>query len=151
VIEDKDRYAAIIQLIVVAETTSWNRFYNFLMFASVLIVAWAAIYSQSTPPKGATFIMASISVFGFISGFAWGGLGWRGRAMQKIFVDEGKKLEERTPGPAEGQPPHVNPCAIAAEKRDSMKFSKFSSFYLLIGVPILCGLLFLLLLVPLFR
>jgi hypothetical protein len=139
-LEDKDRYAAVVQLIVVTENTSWNRFYNFLVFASVLVLAWTAIYTQANPPGFATAIKVLLSVVGFLSGLAWAGLGWRGRELLKKFVDLGKQLEEK--GEAADAGHKVSPCKTAAEQRDNMMFWMVGSYYLLIGVPLLCSILF---------
>lgn len=40
----KDVYAAVFKMIVNAENISWNRFYNFLWFNSILIVSWATVW-----------------------------------------------------------------------------------------------------------
>ncbi|HEV3142477.1 MAG TPA: hypothetical protein VGZ47_01180, partial [Gemmataceae bacterium] len=147
-IEDKDRYSAIVQLVVVSETTSWNRFYIFLVFASILILAWTTIYSQSSPPKCATIIMASMSAVGFIAGLAWAGLGWRGRTFVNKFVELGRQLEgsaeaqAQQQAAAQHQQQAVNPLTEAEAARDSFSFGHVGSYYLLIGGPLVCCVLF---------
>jgi hypothetical protein len=93
-IENKEKYAAVIQLIVGTDAITWNRFYNYLVFASVLILAWFVMYNQATQvevrgaregpvvqlqrPTGAPIIMTVMSALGGLAdllGHVWGGGG----------------------------------------------------------------------------
>ena len=77
-----------------AETNSWSRFYNFLVFTTILILAWSTIYVQTNSPKGAGIVMFMITILGVISGVAWSGLAYRSRKYVDAFTEGGAKLEE---------------------------------------------------------
>ena len=147
-IDDKDRYSAAVQLAVLEETTSWNRFDNFLLFVSILILSWVTIYSQTTPPKYATTIMVSLSALGVVSGLAWAVLGWRGHKFVATFLDLGSRIERNL---GSEETPAINPCHEMSSARATLRFHWVGSYYPLIGVPILCSVLFLLMLFASFR
>jgi hypothetical protein len=156
----KDKYGAVIQLIVGTEAMAWNRFYNYLVVASVLLLAWFTIYSQATPgefqdaregqviqlqrPRGAPLIMTVMSALGAFGGFAWACLGWRGRVFMGRYVELGRRIEDAVEADKPGQ--DIRPCHEREQLRDTVGFSLIGSFYLLVVIPGLIGLLFLLLL-----
>ena len=82
----KELYPSVIQLIIHAETISWNRFYNFLMFNTILILAWATVYSQEIRPAWGSAVLAIMCVLGGVSGLAWAGLGVRGRKFLNEYL-----------------------------------------------------------------
>src|SRR5258708_25499318 len=90
----KEAYHAWVNFVQHDEATSWNRFYNFLMFSSILILTWSTIYSQSGRLKSAAGVMALISVVGMSSGLVWCGLGYRGRKYLEFYLGGGAKLDE---------------------------------------------------------
>ena len=47
----KEVYASLVQMTISAETVSWNRFYNFLMFNTILVLAWATIWVSKDAPR----------------------------------------------------------------------------------------------------
>jgi hypothetical protein len=112
-----------------AEAISWNRFYNFLMFSTILILAWSTIYSQSNRPKCAPVVMALISVVGMLSGVAWSGLGYRGRMYVNFFLEQGAGIDANA---AED----CRVCKWAIETREKFKFSFLGSFYILTIAPL---------------
>ena len=85
-------YQAFVQLVAHSESISWNRFNNFLIVNSVLVLAWATVFvsdrASSVPGK---IVMIFICVFGVLTGISWAGLGRRGR----WYVNEYKKRVER--------------------------------------------------------
>jgi hypothetical protein len=80
-------------MIIHAENISWTRFYNFLMFNTILILAWATIYAPQTRPGMARFVLAIMCVLGGISGVAWAGLGCRGRKFLDEYINLAVKFE----------------------------------------------------------
>ena len=85
-------YPSLVQLVIHAETINWNRFYNFLMSNSILILAWATIYAQQLPDF-ATTVLVVISVLGLVSCIAAAALGWRGTGYLEKYVDLGVRIE----------------------------------------------------------
>lgn len=86
-------YPSLVQLVIHAETISWNRFYNFLMANSILILAWATIYAPQQHPAFATTVLVVISVLGLVSCVAAAALGVRGREYLSKYVDLGVCIE----------------------------------------------------------
>jgi hypothetical protein len=86
-------YPSLVQLVVHAEATSWNRFYNFLMFNTILILAWSTIYVAQTRPSGAAAILATMAALGALSGIAMAALGVRGRKFLDEYVGLAVKIE----------------------------------------------------------
>jgi len=86
-------HPSLVQLVIHAEATSWNRFYNFLMFNTILILAWSTIYVAQNRPAGAAAILATMTVLGAVSGIAMAALGVRGRKFLDEYVDLAVKIE----------------------------------------------------------
>jgi hypothetical protein len=135
-ISDPDRYSAIVQLVVHSETTSWNRFYHFLVFATLLVLSWTTIYVGDRQPND-LILMASISVLGFLSSFAFAGLGVRGREFVRRYLDLGERIERSSEGAAE-----INPCVATKTIRDTIPYSFLGSSKILPVAPLLCAILF---------
>jgi hypothetical protein len=92
-VTQREVHLSLINLIIHAETISWSRFYNFLMFNTILILAWATIYVKAPPPYLAGYVMAILCVLGALSGIFWFGLGVRGREFLENYIDLAKKFE----------------------------------------------------------
>lgn len=68
----KEIYPVLVQLVIYAESITWNRFYNFLMGNSILILAWATIFvSPCSKGLGGKSVLVAISLLGAASGVAW--------------------------------------------------------------------------------
>src|SRR5438552_2911872 len=93
-ISRKDLYAAIIQMVIHAETISWNRFYNFLMGNSVLVVAWAAVFSSQAVSVLVSIVLSVICLFGVCSGIVWAELGKRSREHVDKHFNQGRDVEK---------------------------------------------------------
>ncbi|MFH1883895.1 MAG: hypothetical protein ABIL62_14455 [Planctomycetota bacterium] len=92
-VTQKEVYPSMINLIIHAETISWSRFHNFLVFNTILILAWATIYVKAPRPYLAGYVMAILCVLGALSGIFWFGLGVRGRKFLKNYIDLATKFE----------------------------------------------------------
>jgi hypothetical protein len=68
-------YSALVQMVNNAESISWNRFYNFLMGNSILVLAWATIYASQDRSTLTSIVLSAICVFGAGSGIVWAALG----------------------------------------------------------------------------
>jgi hypothetical protein len=134
----KDAYTALVAIVQHAEATSWNRFYNFLMFSTILVLAWSTIYSQSSRPKSASLVMALIAVVGILSGLAWSVLGYRGRKFVKHYLEEGEKIDKTA---AEGC--RLFHRTITFGNEYDLRFLNSTS--ILIGTPLVFSALYLVL------
>lgn len=90
----KELYPSLVQMIIHAETISWNRYYNFLMFNTILILAWATIYIQHPRPYLAQVVLATMCVIGGVSGVTWAALGYRGRKFLYEYINLAVKFEK---------------------------------------------------------
>lgn len=147
-VQDRDRYNAAVQLIVVSEITSWNRFYIFLVFVTILILAWVQLFSQQARPAHANFVMATLCVLGIAISLVWAGLGQRGRDYVQTF----RRIAARLEDPSEGAQNHQskNPCAAADPTQYTpqvccvcrLVVSLTSSYTVLVILPVVILLLF---------
>lgn len=140
-VTDRDRYTATIQMIVGGDNVSWNRFSSFVTFAAALVAGWLVLHTQTQRPQYATAIETVLSGLGLLAGLAWAAQGYRGRRFVHTYVDLAKQLEQRGAPSPDGKAA-LNPATATVELRDSMKFSKAGSFYILTVVPLLASVLF---------
>ena len=88
----KEIHASLMQLFMNAENVSWNRFNNFLLFNSILILSWATMVAPNNG-KPSCIVLSAICFLGFVSGICWSFLGYRGRFIQKEYLGMAIKLE----------------------------------------------------------
>jgi hypothetical protein len=130
----KELYPALVQLIIHAESVTWNRFYNFLMFNTILVLAWATVWVSGAPQLKAVILVA-ISSLGGVSGVFWAALGYRGRAFLSDYMKMAADLEADSnvwAGEIEKYKPATNSIAL----RDSLRFSWAGSRVILIAGPL---------------
>jgi hypothetical protein len=122
-----------------AEDISWSRFYNFLMVNSILILAWATIYSASLPLPAEKFtdqaklVLVSICLLGIASGLVGSVFGFRGRRSQDRWLREGMAVD-----------------SLFLEASDDIRHGPlrfYSSFWLHIVSPVLVSVLYAILLI----
>lgn len=89
----KELYPSLVQMIIHAESITWSRFYNFLMFNTILILSWATVWVPATAPQSRPVVLAAICILGGISGIFWAALGYRGRAFLSAFMTMAKEFE----------------------------------------------------------
>jgi hypothetical protein len=82
-----DIYKTYKDLVIHSETTSWNRFASFLVISSILVLAWARLFTADNIFLWHKIVMTGISAFGILGGFVWASLGARGRE----YLDQYKK------------------------------------------------------------
>ncbi len=125
-------YQLLPTLIGNAESISWNRFNNFLLFNSILILAWTTIYAKAEWPH---LLLSSLSVVGLVISFVWCALGLRGRNNVNLFLKIGKNIESTHQG-------DIKPLTDAVNLRDTQSFSWSGSIYVLTMTPLLIALLY---------
>jgi len=132
VVSAKEVYPALVQLAIHAESITWNRFYNFLMANSILVLAWATIFASSLSDRpGPKTVLAAICILGGASGVAWAGLAVRGRKFLFDFVGLAQAIET-APAHWAGTLGAVEPLSTDANLRDTQPFRWAGSLYLLV-------------------
>jgi hypothetical protein len=112
-IDGKELYQLISEKTMRAESVSWSRFHYFLVFNSILILAWTTVYSANPAVDGAAFVLPLICSLGIISGLLWAGLGFRSRVYLNEYIAQGKTLEnDNRHWPSELS--EVKPCTTEA-------------------------------------
>ena len=127
-------YPSLVQMILHAENVSWNRFYNFLVFNTILVLAWAAVW-VSTPAQPKTVFLITICVLGGISGIFWAALGYRGRAFLYEYTKMAAAIEA-DPAVWTQELEKYKPATRTVELRDSLCYSWAGSRGVLIGGPL---------------
>lgn len=61
-ITGKEIYSALVHLIIHAESITWNRFYNYLMGNSILVLAWTMVFASKVESVWVSFVMVLICV-----------------------------------------------------------------------------------------
>jgi len=118
----KEMYATLTQLVIHAESISWNRLYNFLVCNSILLLAWATICASKPNPAGKVAMLVLCFV-GAISGIVWAELGRRGREYLDHYGNHAKKLEETINASEPGLPKGLVKGSNPEEKVWPFEFS----------------------------
>ena len=87
-----DLYHGAIQSITSAESTTWNRTYNFLTANSILILAWATFFASSNCAEKAWILIALSSVGVFLS-VVWAPFSSRSRKYLELYMMLARDLE----------------------------------------------------------
>ena len=139
----KDVYPSFIQLIIHAETISWTRFYHYLVFNTILILAWATIYSApGDPPRLKVAVTAAVCFIGALSGVFWALLGARGRKFLRKYIGVTKEFE----ADLACWPAALEKYRLGTLTREWGKNGGSRSGYFVIGGPVVFTLLYLFLL-----
>ena len=133
---DKDVYQTLVIHVTAAESISWNRFNNFLLFNSILILAWVTLYTQRSQPEQYALLLSVLSALGIVSGHFWAGLGLRGRNNVSKFLSIGKNIESEL-GAWKGK----GPFSQAIQLRDTGSFPLCGSIYILTFGPFVSSIL----------
>jgi len=130
----KEIYNTLVQMMIQSESISWNRFYNFLMGNSILILAWATIFiSQKKSPWG-NIVMVSICLLGAISSPFYAVLGKRGRDFLEHYVKQLIKIEDsQSNWPSDFDKLKI--FKMNLELRDTLPGRIAGSYYILQAVP----------------
>lgn len=135
-----EAYKALVQFTTSAESTRWNRFYNYLTANSLLIVAWATLYSKADMPR---VVAMAICLIGMLGGIAWAFLGYRSTRFHNGYMQLGSHMERNWPGGSTAMP-----FTMSLEARDAPSIHRYlgSSYYVLTMGPITLLCLYVLLL-----
>jgi hypothetical protein len=92
-IANKDVYATLTQMIVQVENISWNRFYNFLMGSSILVLAWGTLYASDHKGWYVKLVLVLLCLVGCASGPPWAKMGVRARNHLEVLFEMACALE----------------------------------------------------------
>lgn len=89
-------YESYRELIIHSENLSWSRFQNLLIINSILVVAWATLFTAISHDSNysAQVSMSAISILGIITGVAWAYLGKRSRQYVERYKEKLRAIEE---------------------------------------------------------
>ena len=142
----KELYPSLVQMIIHAESVTWNRFYNFLMFNTILVLSWSTIWVSNCSPQGKTVVLATICIVGGVSGVFWSALGYRGRKFLSEYMGMAEKLEA---DPATWEK-EIHGCKLATRTtvlRDSLCYPWSGSKMILIYGPLAFTVIYVVMLV----
>ena len=88
-----DIYKIYNDLVVHSETISWNRFANFLVISSILVLSWVTVFSKIDHSLWSKIVMSGISVFGILAGLVGADLGARGRTYLDQYKNKAIAIE----------------------------------------------------------
>jgi len=138
---DEGMYSCVAQFLMHAENTSWNRFYNFLMVNSILVLAWATLYNPLDLTPQRDVVLTAICILGGVSCVFWAGLGYRGRQFVNLFVEIGQ-LEPATPKPPATLDSWPGLFKLIDYKIHSYSHSWAGSYYILTFGPLVFMVLY---------
>jgi len=78
------------------ENRAWNALYNFLTANSILILAWAALYTRTNEPLETWLVdalMFILSLVGFFFSLGWSSLGGRNYAYNASYAEHLERIE----------------------------------------------------------
>lgn len=87
---------SIVDLIRHVENRAWAALYNFLTGNSILVLAWATLYTLNPEREGIVFILVPLAFMGILGGIAWALLGARNWEYVRELVKKRRALEAMT-------------------------------------------------------
>ncbi len=92
-ITNREIYSVLTNLTIHAASNNWNRFNNYLIVNSFLILSYVTLFDPSKSSVLAKIILIFISIIGIIGGIFWYFLGERGKKALREFVAMGSQME----------------------------------------------------------
>ena len=138
-------YDTLTQLVTSTEAVTWNRFYNFLMSNSILILAWATIYASTANPPMAKWVLIAISFVGVVTCPLWVASGSRNRKFLKEYIRLACLIEDDPELWPQGAYKY-KPFKTTENLRETLPWKEFSSTFLVTCTPKLFAVLYLVLL-----
>lgn len=132
-------YAAAVQMVIHTDSISWNRLYNFLTAASIVMLAWATIFaaylSHPDAKNDAKPLLVAISAVGLVLSVVWAPFGSRSRRLHTFYGDAAKRIEW---GAVEKTPENGYPGPLSADRWQKYLTLEdcFSTRRLVVWVPL---------------
>ena len=97
---DPDDYSDVIQLVIHADNLTWERLYYFLVFNSIMFLAWVQLFCSVREPaseKTKLILLAVFSLLGLLVSSVWGPIAiGRGIRFQNYYMEWARCIEQRT-------------------------------------------------------
>jgi hypothetical protein len=138
-------YSALVQEGIHTESITWNRFSNYLLFSSVLIVAWATLWASGSDVGRNGKVLVGLCLLGIVSGGYWAMLGYRGRRMLDEIEKLGRDLERNTDFWPEAFVKYRQ-TEMLLKMRDELPGKWFATLAIHTGAPIVISVLYLVML-----
>jgi len=126
-VSKKEVYLLLMKMFSDAETIAWSRLNNFLLFNSVLVVAWVQLWINDW---SMWWMLIGVSLTGLLSGVVWGSLGRRITSFRKRYLDEAIALESEV---FKDLP--QKPAALTKKLRDELPGGWSGTRWVVIVVP----------------
>lgn len=123
-----------------SEQIRWMRFNTLLVVNSILILAWAAVFSIKPDFAYKPILLTVLCIPGFISGILWSFLGKRSSNYLDTFYKSAKGMEEEFPNEV------CQPFHLIDDKREQSKKGLrvlTTSEWIVTWIPIIFSTLFL--------
>ena len=131
-----ETYQALVVAVQHAEDVSWNRFNNYLFVNSIIILAWATVWSNIDLSPDRAGLLVLMAALGLFSGVVWSGLGYRGRTFLLKYNEAGLVLDAKLRR-LSGSGGDSGYFTICDEQRRGLPFSTCSSFPTVVHGPLL--------------
>ena len=118
--ERRALYAATVEHWTHSEQVRWALLYNCLMASTILLLAWAAIFSAASDGVATRLILALLACSGVVISFVWVALGRRASSFVTMYSKAGLDLEK----PRGSEPIPAGPFACADCHRRALKDAK---------------------------
>ena len=137
----KEIYSNLVQLTIHSEEIAWNRFNNFLLGNSILILAWAALLSSADQISKKPVLFA-LCILGLISSIFWSGLGYRSRKFLIKHIAMGAYIEADPACWPSVLNQKYKPFSQIKSIRDTSPFGWCGGRYILIFGPLLFAIFY---------
>lgn len=138
-VDDAVVYNVLSSLVIHSENIRWIRLNSLIIFNSVLIVAWAAVFSSRADLDNNSVLLTIICVPGIVLGLIWSFLGYRSSGYLDDYHSKAERIET-TFGEDMEKPFHVSEARRQTVRTGLMKIT--SSLFIVTALPILFSLFF---------
>lgn len=138
-------YEAATKHWIHAEETRWTLLYNYFMGSSILLIAWATIFTSHS--TGRTPLLAALASCGCVVSVLWIFLANRASGFVQMYSRLGEDLETSLAKKTNAEPNFPSPFIKATKYRDELSgISRlFTSSRAVVVVPALFAILYLIL------
>jgi len=102
-----------------AEQIRWTLLYNYLMASTILLLAWATVFTSCNSWRA--LLMTTLSIGGIFISALWLGLGIRATGFVKMYASLGTSLESEAQNQSSGDVTVKGPFSSAAIHRSKIK------------------------------
>ena len=89
----KDVYRSYYELFIHAESMLWRRFASFIIISTLMLLAWAALFTAQGSSVWGKVTMCLLSTLGMLTGVAWSIIDRHGMACLNQYAEEARAIE----------------------------------------------------------